>query len=364
MDLGGIETFLMNVYRNIDRSQIQFDFLCHNRIEAAYTEEIRSLGGKLYCVRGMSHGGPYKYEKRLYDFFINHKEYRIVHAHMNDLNGVILKQAYKAGIMNRFSHSHTVYRHKNILYTLKFLLFRIYVNKYTTCAFSCSKLAGEQLYTGRLKETFSVIPNAIDVDRFRFNNEKRESTRNDLGIGNGPAIGHVGRFAPVKNHTFILECFSEFLKYYPNARLVLIGKGELENYIRNKAVNLSINDKVLFLGNRTDVNYLLDAFDILLFPSIKEGLPVSVVEAQASGLQVLASDSISSDAEITDLYHNLSLAESAETWATKMNELYKNSKNYERISYANKVSEEGFDIRRTAVALSEIYLRQFEREER
>ena len=356
MDLGGIETFLMNLYRCIDRNQIQFDFLCHNRIKSAYSDEILSLGGRMYCIPGITHGGFLNYEHNLYKFFCDHKEYKVVHSHMNDLNGVILKQAYKAGIKKRFSHIHTVYRNKDLLFKLRVSFFKLYLNRYTTHAFACSKLAGDRLYSGKHKKTFVVIPNAIDTELFQFSLDKRETIRKTLGIDNNPLIGHVGRFAPVKNHSFMLACFKEFIRSFPDAKLVFIGKGDLENESKVKAEALGIKKSVLFLGNRTDVNDILSALDVFLFPSISEGLPVSVVEAQASGLQILASDSISSDSRITDLYYSLSLSEPLEKWSEKIKELYLNSHNYDRAEYSQKVLEKGFDIKQTAIFLTKLYM--------
>lgn len=356
MDLGGAETFIMNLYRNIDRTKYQFDFLCHNRIEAKYTDEILSMGGKMYMVEGISHVGFLKYQKDLYDFFKSHPEYQVVHSHQNDLNGIILKQAARAGVKVRVSHSHTEYHYKSFLRKAMFAFFKHNVNRYTTDAFACSKPSGKMLYTGKLQKNFDVIYNGIDTQKFAFNEEKRQIINGQLNLGDGPVIGHVGRFAPVKNHTFIIDVFNEFLKVYPNAKLVLVGTGDTLAKTKDKVKTLGIDDNVLFLGSRTDVDCVLSGMDIFLFPSIFEGLPVSVVEAQCSGLQVITSDTISEDTVITDLITRMSLNNSAKQWAEKFEELYNNSKSTDRHAYANVVNNAGFDAKHIAQALIERYL--------
>ncbi len=356
MDLGGAETFIMNLYRNIDRAEVQFDFLCHNRIEAKYTDEILAMGGKMYMVEGMSHVGFFNYQKSLYDFFKSHPEYRVVHSHQNDLNGIILKQAAKAGIKMRISHSHTEYHYKNSLRKVMFSFFKYNVNRYTTNAFACSKPSGNMLYTGKLRKNFDVIYNGIDTQKFAFDKEKRQKINSELNLGDGPIIGHVGRFAPVKNHTFIIDVFNEFLKRYPNAKLILVGTGETLAQTKEKVRALGIDNNVLFLGSRTDVDCILSGIDIFLFPSIFEGLPVSVVEAQCSGLQVLTSDTISQDTVITNLISRVSLEQTTEVWAEKIEELYKKSLLTNRVEYPQIIKQHGFDARKVAESLIDKYL--------
>ena len=356
MDMGGAETFLMNLYRNIDREQLQFDFLCHNRIESQYADEIRALGGRMFCVDGPSHVGAFGYLKQLYTFFVQHPEYKVVHAHQNDMNGMILMEAKRAGIKHRYSHSHTVYVGKSLQYKIRIAIFQFLVNTCTTDAFACSVPAGEGLYRGRLKRQFQVVQNGIDTECFSFSPETRQSVRNELKLGEGPVIGHVGRFAPVKNHRFILACFRALLQRNPKAQLMLIGTGELEHQIKTMVQDLSIADSVHFLGARTDVFRLMNAMDIFLFPSINEGLPVSVVEAQASGLQVLMSDSVSEDTVLTDLVSSYSLRNSPEMWADKLEELTQKAKLCDRKAYPALVKEKGFDAKQVADQLTEKYM--------
>lgn len=356
MDLGGIETFLMNVYRNIDRSKVQFDFLCHNRIEAAYTDEIKKLGGRMFCVKGISHVGLFQYQKSLFVFFRRHPEYRVVHAHQNDLNGIILCQAKRAGIPNRYSHSHTVYTGKRLSYKVRVWYFKTLVNKNCTRAFACSIPAGEQLYTGDLRKDFIIINNGVDTKRFRFDAFEREKIRMNMSLGDGPVIGHVGRFSSEKNHVFILECFKSFLQMNSNAKLLLIGTGELEESMIGKAKSMGIRESVLFLGKRTDVNSLMSAMDLFLFPSISEGLPVSLIEAQTSGLSILVSDTVSNDIDLTDLVVHKPLTESAHVWAMKMSSMLENSHDKDRKAYSELIKKKGFDSKSVADDLCSLYI--------
>ena len=359
MDLGGIETFIMNIYRNIDRTELQFDFLCHNRIEAKYTEEIKRLGGKMYCVQGISHIGLINYERSLYSFFKSHTEYRVVHSHQNELNGIILMQAKRAGIKHRYSHSHTVYPGKRVAYKMRLLASKILINMYCTRAFACSTPAGKQLYIGKLRESFKVIPNGINTEKFRFDANDRQFIRKQLNLTDEPVIGHVGRFSKVKNHTFMLDCFRDFKNLFSDAKLILIGSGELENSIKEKADSLGIKDSIYFEGSRTDVNKYLSAMDLFLFPSINEGLPVSVVEAQANGLRILTSDSISYDTVLTDLIVRKSLQSTPREWAFKLTSMYHDKYSTNRNAYAQIVADKGFDAKCIANKLCEIYIADF-----
>ena len=356
MDLGGVETLLMNLYRFIDKEVIQFDFLCHHTTEAAYTSEIRALGGRLFCIPGLSECSIFEYERNLYNFFRDHPEYSIVHSHMNDRNGIILKQAFRAGVPNRFSHIHTLFRNQPLINQARIAIFKKPLNKFTTKAFACSADAGKQLYNRRLQESLVIIHNGIDSERFRFNCKTRERIKNSIGIGEEPVIGHVGRFAEVKNHMFLLECFKAFTAQYRDAKLILIGTGKLENRLKERSNALGISNNVLFLGNRNDVNEVLQAMDVFVFPSITEGLPVSVIEAQASGLQLLTSDTVSEESVLTNLVSRLSLTQSPETWAQRMSELYIASKENDRTVYPEEIANRGYDAKTVASDITEIYL--------
>ena len=357
MDMGGAETLIMNLYRNIDREKVQFDFLCHNRIEAKYTDEIRSMGGKMFMVNGITHGGFFKYKKSLYNFFKEHPEYQTVHSHNDLLSGIILTQAKKAGVKNRYSHSHSTYKMSSIFSKVYAFILKLFFVNSVTHAFACADAAGKALYMGKMKKNFEVISNGVDTSRFVFTKEKREKILKELGLEDKIVIGHIGRFIDAKNHKFLIKIFNEISKIDDNVRLVLVGEGKLKAETEEQVKNLNLTDKVHFLGSRTDINEILSAFDLLLFPSLYEGLSVAMVEAQTSGVPILASDTVSSEVAITDRVKQISLEKRPEEWAQIALELIKENKVTNREEYADKVAKAGFDIKETAKKLQEFYLK-------
>lgn len=360
MDTGGAETFIMNLYRNMDREKVQFDFLCHNRIEAKYTDEIRSMGGKMFMVNGITHGGFLKYEKSLYKFFKEHPEYKTVHSHNDLLSGVILTQAKKAGVKNRYSHSHSTYKMSSFFSKIYAFILKLFFVGSVTHAFACADAAGTALYMGKNKKKFEVISNGVDTSRFVFTKEKRVKILKELGLEDKIVIGHVGRFVEAKNHKFLIEIFSEISKIDDNVRLVLVGEGKLKADTEKQVKELGLTEKVIFLGSRSDINEILSAFDLLLFPSLYEGLSVAMVEAQTSGVPILASDTVSSEVAITDRVKQISLEKRPKEWAENSLEMIKANENINREQYARKVTEAGFDIRETAKKLQEFYLKNEE----
>lgn len=356
MDLGGAETLIMNIYRNIDRSKVQFDFLCHNRIEAEYTDEIRALGGQMYCVPGISHVGPFRYQENLYRFFCGHPEYKTVHSHHDILSGMILYQAKRAGVPNRFSHAHNEYVSKKISEQILLAFFKPYFPKSVTHAFACAEIAGKTLYSGRLLKEYEIIPNVIETGNFRYSFVDKRSIWQELNIEEGPVIGHIGRFAEQKNHRFLIEIFEHILEKQKKARLVLIGQGKLQKEIETMVKERRIEEQVHFLGSRQDIPACLSAMDLFLFPSIREGLSVATIEAQASGVPVLTSDSVSSEVAVTDLVYQMSLREPAEEWAKKALELIGQSRLSGRRAYADAVKAAGFDAVDLAQKMQRFYL--------
>ncbi len=356
MDLGGAETLIMNIYRNIDRSKVQFDFLCHNRVESKYAEEILSMGGRMYCVPGISHVGPIKYQKNLYKFFKAHPEYKTVHSHHDILSGMILRQAKRAGVKNRISHAHNTYTSGNIFKKIILSFFKMYFPSSVTTAYACADIAGRTLYKGKLKNNYKVIPNVIDTEKFRFSLAKGNTIKKELGLGNEIIIGHVGRFSEQKNHKFLVEIFEQILKKKENAHLLLIGEGLLKNEIEQYVNEMNIQNNVHFLGSRSDMPQYFSAMDLLLFPSLYEGLSVAMVEAQASGLPILTSDTVSSEVALTDLVKQLPLTDSVEKWADEALLHINRFSNTDRSIYCEKIKDAGFDVKKLASNLQETYL--------
>lgn len=269
---GGVESVVMNYYRNIDRNKIQFHFLCDEDSTDIPYEEIEKLGGKVIVIP--PYQKLFKYQKELYRIF-KENNYKIVHSHINALSVFPLRIAKKAKIPVRIAHSHSTSNKKewkkNILKIILRPLSKLYANNY----FACTEYAGKWLFGKKVVERkeLNVINNAIDLKKFEFNENTRKALREELGIKEDTLIiGHVGRFMKQKNHEFLIEVFNEVYKKNQNTLLILIGQGPLLSEIKQKAINLNIEDKIKFIGQVTDVEKYYNIMDIFLFPSIYEGL--------------------------------------------------------------------------------------------
>ena len=269
---GGVESVVMNYYRNIDRNKIQFHFLCDEDSTDIPYEEIEKLGGKVIVIP--PYQKLFKYQKELYRIF-KENNYKIVHSHINALSVFPLRIAKKAKIPVRIAHSHSTSNKKewkkNILKMILRPLSKLYANNY----FACTEYAGKWLFGKKVVERkeLNVINNAIDLKKFKFNENTREDLRKELGIKEETLIiGHVGRFMKQKSNEFLIDVFEEAIKQDNNMYLILVGQGPLEDKIKEMAKEKGIEDKILFLGQRNDVNKLYQAMDIFVLPSLYEGL--------------------------------------------------------------------------------------------
>jgi glycosyltransferase involved in cell wall biosynthesis len=355
MNRGGLETMIMNLYRNIDRTKVQFDFLTHNTQPGDYDDEIKELGGNIYSVVSRRQG-LLKNRRQLMEFFRNHPEYQIVHMHVSSVSYMTpLKIATMANVPTRVIHSHSSKPERGSIHKILHMINQRKIKKYATNYFACSDVAAKWLYGDHLcnKLDIQLINNSIDARRFSFNSEVRESVRKELGINDKFMIGHVGRFQEVKNHKFLVDIFKEIHNIYPNSILMLIGCGELEDEIKNKVIKLGLEDTVMFMGVRSDIPELLQAMDVFLFPSLYEGLPVTLVEAQAAGLRIIASDSITEEICLTDLVKFLSLKQPASEWAKEVL-IYIDG--YEREDTFDEISNAGYDMKTLARNLKQFYI--------
>ena len=269
---GGVESVVMNYYRNIDRDKIQFHFLCDEDSTDIPYDEIEKLGGKVIVIP--PYQKLFKYQKELYKVF-KENNYKIVHSHINALSVFPLRIAKKAGVPIRIAHSHSTSKEKewkkNILKMILRSFSKLYANNY----FACTEYAGKWLFGKKVVERkeLNVINNAIDLKKFEFNENIREDLRKELGIKEDTLIiGHVGRFMKQKNHEFLIDVFEKAIKQDDNIYLILVGQGPLEDKIKEMAKEKGIEDKILFLGQRNDVNKLYQAMDIFVLPSLYEGL--------------------------------------------------------------------------------------------
>ncbi|APM41312.1 hypothetical protein BS101_16930 [Clostridium kluyveri] len=355
MDRGGIETFIMNVYRNIDRSKVQFDFLMHTKRECAYNSEIFKLGGRIYYVPPRNQG-ILKNRKELNEFFEKHSEYKIVHQHVSSLSYITpLKIAKKYNIPIRIIHSHNTKQGGNFLHKYIHYWNRLFIKYYATNYFACSDLAAKWLY-GRKQYNlgnFTTINNGIEVEKFTYNNNIRDKVRAELGVSNKIVIGNIGRFSYQKNHEFLIDIFNNIYQKSDNFTLLLVGDGELRSHIQNKVKDLKLQDNVIFTGIRSDIPYILQAMDIFVMPSHYEGLPVTLVEAQAAGLPCVVSSNITRQIKITSDIIYINLSDSVEYWSKCVMKLVSN---HVRKNTKQQIIDAGFSIKIIAKYLENKYI--------
>lgn len=348
MGLGGIQAFIMNVYRNIDRRELQFDFLVHKTEGNYFQKEIESLGGKMFYVPARSQGFL-KNRRALDKFFKEHTEYKVVHQHESSLSYIEpLIAAKNNGVPVRVIHSHSTRMGESKIHKILHLFNAKYIHKIATHYLACGDMAGKWFYgTSRVKDNFTIVINGISLKDFEYNEELRKEVRKELDLNDDFTVCHIGRFDWVKNHTFLIDIFNEITKLNPNSKLVLVGQGVLIDDIMKKVRKLGLTDRVLFLGLRSDINKIVQAVDVVLLPSIYEGFPVTAIEAQASGLPLFMSDTIPKEAIIKENAYALSLKTSAEEWASIILE------NSTRC--INNTKMKSFDIGETIKVLSLIY---------
>lgn len=361
MDRGGAEAMIMNYMRNIDRDVIKFDFLTNRDYRAAFEDEIESLGGKVYHMCPMYPGKFRQYKREVREFLKEHPEYKIIHSNLEERSYFALKEAKKLGVPVRISHSHNRPLGVNpkliVRYYFKFML-----KYYNTHMFACGVEAGDWLYGKKNREHVIVMNNAIDAKAYTYNVSKSMKMKKILGVENKTVIGHVGRFFEQKNHPFLIDIFYEIHKRNSDTVLLLVGGGELDDSLKNrmkqKVEDLGLQDCVQFLGVRDDVNEVMQAFDLFLLPSLFEGLPVTMVEAQASGLPCVISDKVPIQCDITGNVKVIALKESPKVWADKVLEFVDG---FERKDTWEMIRKAGFDIQENARWLEEFYVEALEK---
>lgn len=341
-NIGGAESRIMDMYRNIDKEKVQFDFLVHTDKECFFNKEIRELGGRIYSVPRFRMYNYFAYKKALETFFDAHCEFKAVHGHMTSTAAIYLPIAKKAGIPMTIAHARSAGVDQGIKGKLTNWL-RKHLSERTDYCFACSRIAGEAVYGERWVKAgkVKVIPNAIETDKFVYDSAVREQLRNELGLQNAYVIGHVGRFHYAKNHEFLVQIFAEIRKRKENAVLLLLGDGSLITSVKEQVKQLGLEQSVIFMGNQTDVAKYYQAMDYLVFPSRFEGMPGTIVEAQAAGLPCLISDSITGEVKVTELVQYASLNETPAEWADKVCAW----KDKERKSHVDELISAGFDVK-------------------
>lgn len=308
---GGVEAVVMNYYRHIDRTKVQFDFIVDADSALVPRDEIEALGGRVFEIPPYQHVSAY--QRELITLF-RAEGWQIVHSHINALSVFPLHAAKRAGVPVRIAHSHSTSGKGEYAKNAVKAVLKTQANRYPTERFACSRFAGEWLF-GKGSE-YTVVRNAIDLGRFAPDGASRQAVREELGVANdGLLVGHIGRFVEQKNHALLLDIFKEVLESEPDAILALAGEGPLLNAIRERTRALGIDGSVRFLGQRGDSAELYRAFDVFCLPSLYEGLPMVGVECQVSGTPILASDAVTREAAMTSLMEFEPLSSTPEAWA-------------------------------------------------
>lgn len=348
VESGGVEAVIMNYYRHIDKSKVQFDFVMHRGSNPDYIAEVKAMGAKVYEVTPYSN--PIGFIMDVYKI-IKKGNYSIIHSNMNALSVFPLFAAYLAGAPVRILHNHSTDTKAEPLRTFVKHMLKPFAKLFANQYWACSKLAGEWMYgkaavaSGKVK----IINNAIDLKKFVFSEEKRIALRKELGVENSFVIGHVGRFMKQKNHDFLVDVFAEMAR--ENAKLLLIGDGPLKKQIEDKVSKLGIDDRVIFTGVRSDVADLYNAMDVFVLPSFYEGLPVVGVEVQANGLPFICSSNVTKEILITDRVELMDLSSGIKAWKDVICKYA--GKN--RIKAEAEIVNSGFDITVEAKKLEKIY---------
>jgi glycosyltransferase involved in cell wall biosynthesis len=348
MRRAGLETILMNYYRQIDRTKIQFDFLTHRPYQGDYDEEIRSLGGKVYYAPRLYPQNYPAYFQFMKDFFKQHPEYQMMHSHIDAMSYLPLLAGKRAGVPVRIAHSHNTAIDRDFKYVLK-RYFQYKLPSVTTQFMACGVEAGNFLFPG--KNVF-VLPNAIDAQQFRFKRDVRERVRQQLGFRDEFVVGHVGRFSPQKNHTFLIRIFAEVARRDSQAVLLLIGTGEGQTGIRQMVQQYHLDGRVRFLGNRSDVYELYQAMDVFVLPSLYEGIPVVGIEAQFANLPCIFSDQTPEEVKFSRKSQFVPLKVTEDDWA----EMILKARDDDRYADALDVKNSWYDIRNACNILEDYYL--------
>ena len=370
-NLGGAESRIMDLYRHTDRNRVQFDFLVHSGEEGFFEKEIRELGGRIFRVPRFRIYNYFSYRKALKEFFQEHHEFALVQGHMTSTAAIYLPIAKKAGVKKTAAHARSAGVDKGLKGTMTRFLRRNLADK-ADYLFTCSELAGISVYGEKAVQEGKTIfiPNAIDCAGFTFDPEKRKKMREELGLADALIIGHVGRFHYAKNHEYLLRVFAELCRMSAGAggstaetgadqkyHLILLGEGPLMEDTRKLAEELGVADKVHFLGNHKNIADYYQAMDYFVYPSRYEGMPGTIVEAQASGLPCLMSDTICREVIVTELVETMSIEKEPKVWAEelqrRMDALV--SKQENRKKYAAKMAAAGFDVQAQAERMMRFY---------
>lgn len=355
LQFGGSQSFVMELYRKMDRSQVQFDFVTFPGETSGNYEEIIALGGKVHECPQYSLKNHGAFCKWWNTFFQEHPEYRVLHGHVRSCASIYMPIAKKYGCKT-IVHSHSTSNGSGLSSYVK-AVYQYPIRYIADYLFSCSDIAGKWLYGEKAtkKNNYRVIPNCVDLEYFAFSESIRKQVRKEWNINeNDFVVGHIGRFHESKNHGYILEIFKELLKVVPESRLLLVGAGVKEG-MEAMGADKDVMDRMIFTGAQARPGKFYQAMDVFLFPSVWEGLPMSVVEAQSAGLPCLISDTITKNVLLTDLVSQHSIKQVAAEWAKLLVKFRENKRS--DLDSENLECLKGFDSKVVAKELQEFYIK-------
>ncbi|MEK5256439.1 glycosyltransferase [Paenibacillus sp. FSL F4-0125] len=354
--IGGIEIYLMNLYKNFDLDKLQFDFIIEGE-KARFENEINELGGEIFYITPKKES----FLKNIRDLNkilkMNRETHEVVYLNHVKLHyniPFILSAKYKYKIA---VHSHLIKTKDRLIFTLAHYINRVFVrNNKSTSLFACSNMAAEWLFGVKpvLNDKVKIINNAINAESFTFNKSIRNDIRKNMGLENKFVVGNIGRLSLQKNPLFLLEIFNQIYKRNKDAVLFMVGDGEMRAEIEKEILKLELKDNVILTGNRSDIQDLLQAMDVFLFPSNYEGLGIVIIEAQAAGLKcIVSADVIPQEVKITDLVEFVSLKEAPDYWAERVLSVADSSR---RNTYL-EIKKAGFHINDIAIQMQNLFLK-------
>lgn len=356
---GGVESFLLNYYRHIDRKKIQFDFLNNSYERVAYEDKLIAMGGKTYYITARSQN-PSKYKEELENFFANNaQKYNAIWVNVCSLANIdYLKMAKKYNIKRRIIHSHNSQNMDSKLRAILHYVNKRLLSKYATDFWACSEEAARWFYNGKLLKQAIIVHNAIDISAMEFKRDERDEKRTILGWNDKYIIGNIGRLHFQKNQMFAIDIFKELIKKEPNARLVFIGQGEDEEKLKSRVRSEGLDEYIRFAGLQYDISAWLSAMDLFLFPSAFEGLPIAPLEAQSNGVMILAStNAIPKEAVLNGNVRLEQLESSAASWCEDILDMKKNSYREGKSQIKENFVTNGYDIETEVKKIEQLFLR-------
>ena len=349
----GVASVITNLIRNISSENIKIDLLTYKNGDLLILDELRKYGANVYYVPELNLKSLFNFKKAVNEFFKTHR-YDIVHSHFNQVDGIVFKIAKQYGVKVCISHSHNTKLSDSRIKSIRNRLLCYKISEIADVWAACSEEAGICLYGRKFSNSNKklIIHNGVDCSRFKYNDEFRKSIRNEFQVSDSEIlIGHVGGFRIQKNHDFLIDIFRELYRCDKKYKLLLVGDGELKSSIQKKVNNYGIQDRVIFAGTRTDINKIMSGMDLFILPSLYEGLPVVGIEAQASGLNCIFSDSITRDVNLTNsMFVNLN--EKLDNWCR----IIENTDISRHIEYQDMIKSKGFDIKKECKKISDLYI--------